>query len=69
VLKDGEVLNDATLPAARRHGGRVRARRRRRHRAVGHDGRPHRVPRARLDEQGGSGVPILSYAAKFASAF
>jgi porphobilinogen synthase len=69
VLKDGEVLNDATLPlladmavACAHAGADVIAP------SDMMDGRIAFL-RARLDEQGGSGVPILSYAAKFASAF
>ena len=42
ILEDGRVLNDASLDAARQHGREPCARRRRRRRAVGHDGRPRR---------------------------
>jgi len=69
VVRDGEVLNDATLELLARE-------------ALSHaeagadmvapsdmmDGRVAAIRRA-LDENGFSGIPIMSYAAKYASAF
>ena len=68
--EDGYVLNDETVADADRAGADPGPRRRRHRGALRHDGRPHRRhPRDLLDEEGFENVMILSYAAKYASAF
>ena len=64
------VDNDATLENLARQAVSLAARRRRRGRALGHDGRPgRRHPRARSTTAGFADTLILAYAAKFASGF
>ena len=69
-IVDGDVDNDTTLQWLAEVGALARARRRRHRGAVGHDGRPRRRRSGRrsmpTDYQK---IPILSYAAKFASVF
>ena len=69
LLEDGRILNDETVAVLVRAGAGAGRGRLRRHRAVGHDGRPRR-----RDPRGaGRGrfldVQIMAYAAKYASAF
>ena len=65
----GDVDNDRTLEVLARTALTLRACRRRRRRAVGHDGRPRRAIRTALDDDGFTKTAIMSYAAKYASAF
>ena len=68
VIKDRRLDNDATCELLARW--RCRTRSGRRHRgAVGHDGRPHRRDAPGSGKERVRHVAILSYAAKFASAF
>ena len=69
ILVDGEVVNDATVEQLARAGAVARGGRRRHRRAVRHDGRPGRPHPRALDEAGFTQVAIMSYAAKYCSAF
>ena len=70
VLDADGVDNDATLPLLARAARGLRARRRRRDRAVRHDGRPRRRDSRRRSTRPASlDRAIVSYAVKYASAF
>ena len=69
VLEDGEVDNDASLELLARTAVSPRRGRRRRRRAERHDGRPRRRDPRGARRRRPRGVPILAYAAKYASAF
>ena len=64
------ILNDPTLETARPHRRQPRRSRRGHRRPERHDGRPRaRHPRGSWIKHGFADTPIMSYAAKFASAF
>ena len=70
VLRDGAVDNDVTLELLAQVAVSHAAGRRRRRRALRHDGRPgRRDPRERSTARGCPTTAILAYSAKFASAF
>ena len=67
---DGEIANDPTVEQLVRAARVARRRRRRHRRAVGHDGRPRRRdPRRRSTSAASRTSAIMSYAAKYCSAF
>ena len=69
VIEDGEVAQRRHARAARAHRGQPRRGRRRRRRAERHDGRARRRDPGGARRGGFEETPILSYAAKYASAF
>ena len=69
VLEGGEVRQRPELRAARATARVPRPAGRRRRRAVGHDGRPRRRDPRGARRERLRNTPILSYAAKYASAF
>ena len=69
IVQGDKILNDPTPGPAGPHRRLPRRRRRGRRRPLGHDGRPRRRPPPCPGRQGFTDTPILSYAAKYASAF
>ena len=70
LVRDGQILNDETVAAMVRSARGAGQGRRRHHRAVRHDGWPRRRdPAGARCRRASSSVAIMSYAAKFASAF
>ena len=70
LIRDGIILNDETVAVLVRAGAGAGRGRLRHHRAVRHDGRARRRdPRRRSTRAGFLDVQIMSYAAKYASAF